>query len=103
MEVAILILVATLAGLAIASWLHMAARIGLMERKLNALLSYHGIDAAEGPTLSDRVNQMSDRVKLLADDPSQKIRAIMVYREETGAGLAEAKEVVEAYISSKES
>jgi ribosomal protein L7/L12 len=44
---------------------------------------------------------MSDCVKQLASDPSQKIEAIKVYREETGASLAEAKEAVEAFINSK--
>ena len=44
---------------------------------------------------------LSDRVKQLASDPSQKIEAIKVYREETGASLVEAKEAVEAFINSK--
>ncbi len=44
---------------------------------------------------------LSDRVKQLASDPSQKIEAIRVYREETGASLAEAKEAVEAFVNSK--
>ena len=42
----------------------------------------------------------SDRVKEIARDPARKIEAIKIYREETGAGLAEAKETVETYISS---
>jgi hypothetical protein len=42
----------------------------------------------------------SDRVKEIARDPARKIEAIKIYREETGTGLAEAKEVVEAYIDS---
>ena len=44
---------------------------------------------------------LSDCVKQLASDPSKKIEAIKTYREETGAGLAEAKEAVEAFINSK--
>lgn len=44
---------------------------------------------------------LSDRVKELARDPARKIEAIKVYREETGAGLAEAKEAVEAFTASK--
>jgi Ribosomal protein L7/L12 C-terminal domain len=43
----------------------------------------------------------SDRVREIARDPSRKIEAIKVYREETGLGLAEAKEVVENYIDSQ--
>lgn len=42
----------------------------------------------------------SDRVKEIARDPARKIEAIKVYREETGAGLAEAKDMVESYINS---
>ena len=45
---------------------------------------------------------LSDRVKLLASDPVRKIDAIKVYREETGAGLAEAKEAIEAHINNKD-
>src|SRR5947209_6751832 len=37
---------------------------------------------------------LSDRVKQLARDPLGKIEAIKVYREETGMGLAEAKEAI---------
>jgi ribosomal protein L7/L12 len=72
----------------------MQARLERVERKLNALLRHSGIDAAEGSPLSDRV-------KALADDPARKIEAIKVYREETGAGLAEAKAAVEAYINGR--
>lgn len=43
---------------------------------------------------------LSDRVKELARDPTRKIEAIKLYREETGEGLAEAKEAVEAYVRS---
>ena len=43
----------------------------------------------------------SDRVKQLASDPARKIEAIKVYSEETGTGLAEAKEAVESFISNK--
>jgi ribosomal protein L7/L12 len=44
---------------------------------------------------------LSERVKLLAGDPAKKIEAIKVYRDETGAGLAEAKEAVEEFINRK--
>lgn len=80
--------------MAVASWLDMKARVGRVERKLNALLRHHGVDPSLGPPLSDRVKQ-------LAADPDRKIEAIKVYREETGAGLAAAKEAVEAYIHSR--
>ncbi|MFO0872118.1 MAG: hypothetical protein U0935_24590 [Pirellulales bacterium] len=41
---------------------------------------------------------LSERVKTLARNPSRKIEAIGLYRRETGAGIAEAKKAVEAYI-----
>lgn len=69
-------------------------RLGGIERKLNALLRHHGVDPTQGPSLSDRVKE-------LAADPGRKIEAIKIYREETGAGLAEAKEVIESFIKSR--
>jgi hypothetical protein len=78
---------------ALASYRDTTARIGRVERKLNALLRHHGVDPTQGSPVSDRVKQ-------LAGDPSRKIEAIRVYREETGAELAEAKEAVEAFINS---
>jgi hypothetical protein len=68
-------------------------RIRGVERKLNALLRHHGVD----PTLG---LPLSDRVKEIATDPSRKIEAIKVYRDETGVGLAEAKEAVEMFMNS---
>jgi ribosomal protein L7/L12 len=85
---------AVLLLMALASWLDTKARVARIERKLNALLRHHGVDPTQGLPLSERVKQ-------LANDPSRKIEAIKVYREETGAGLAEAKEAVEAYVYSK--
>lgn len=43
----------------------------------------------------------SDRVNQLASDPTKKIVAIKVYREETGASLAQAKQAVEALAKSR--
>jgi ribosomal protein L7/L12 len=69
-------------------------RMKAAERKLNAILRHFNIDPTQGLPLSDRVKQ-------LAADPGRKIEAIKAYREETGAGLAEAKEAVESFINSK--
>ena len=80
--------------LALGSYRSTVARIGRIERKINLLLQHHNLDPLQGRPLSDRVKQ-------LADDPAKKIQAIKAYREETGASLAEAKEVVETYIDSK--
>jgi ribosomal protein L7/L12 len=76
------------------SYANMTARLRGIERKLNALLQHHGVEPARGLPLSDRVKE-------LAADPRRKIEAIKVYREETGAGLAEAKEAVEAFINNR--
>ena len=73
---------------------NLTARVRGLERKLNALLRHHGVDPTQGLPLSDRVKQ-------LAADPARKIEAIKVYGEETGAGLAEAKEAIESFIKSK--
>lgn len=69
-------------------------RLDRLERRLNLLLRHFNIDPAAGSPLSDRV-------RALADDPARKIEAIKAYREETGAGLAEAKAAVEAYINGR--
>jgi hypothetical protein len=76
------------------SYASTAARFRGIERKLNALLRHHGVDPTQGLLLSDRVKQ-------LAADPGRKIEAIKVYCEETGAGLAEAKEAIESFTNSK--
>jgi len=68
-----------------------AAAIARIERKLDMLLRDRGIDPRQHL-------QMSERVKQLANDPAGKIEAIKAYREETGAGLAEAKDAIEMYI-----
>ena len=42
---------------------------------------------------------LSEAVKTLAGRPDGKISAIALNREQTGAGLAQAKEAVEAYLA----
>ena len=64
-----------------------------VDRKLNLVLKQMGIIYEESFGLSERVRE-------LARDPSRKIEAIKVYREETGAGLKDAKDAVEALIDS---
>ncbi len=82
-----------IALIVIGSYLDTKARSARIEHKLNLLLRHSGIDLLEGLPLSDRVKE-------IARDPPRKIEAIKIYREETGAGLAKAKEAVEAYINS---
>jgi hypothetical protein len=67
--------------------------VARLDRKVNLLLQQVNI------SFDEHVG-MSDRVKDLARDPSRKIEAIKAYREETGAGLAEAKQAVEEFIDS---
>jgi hypothetical protein len=67
-------------------------RLAGADRKLDALLRHLNIAA---PGLG-----LSDRVRALARDPAKKIEAIKAHREETGAELAEARQVVEDYINS---
>ena len=67
--------------------------VARVERKLNLVLQQMNINF-------DESSGLSDRVKELARDPHRKIEAIKIYRDETGAGLLEAKEAVEAYIES---
>lgn len=86
------VLVGVLALLGIVS--RTQARLDRVERRLNLLLRHFNIDPAPGSPLSDRVRG-------LADDPARKIEAIKAYREEMGAGLAEAKAAVEAYINGR--
>lgn len=67
-----------------------------IERNVGRIALHLGIDIAKPA-------EMSDRVKELARDPARKIEAIKALREETGAGLAEAKAAVEHYIRTQNS
>lgn len=61
-----------------------------LERKLDALLAHHGVNLSSG---------LSQEVQRLANDPSRKIAAIKLHREQQpGLGLAEAKADVEAFM-----
>src|SRR5436305_12107891 len=68
----------------------LSKQVGGIDRKVSRIANHLGID----PTAP---LPLSDRVKEIARDPHRKIEAIKVYREETGVGLAEAKDAVEAY------
>jgi hypothetical protein len=94
MELMLLLVVVVVILVAGVSYGNMTARLRGIERKLNALLRHQGVDPTRGLPLSDRVKE-------LASDPQRKIQAIKAYCEETGAGLAEAKEAIEEFIHSK--
>ena len=69
---------------------HLSMRVAELERKVEHLLRY----ATDAPPLPPVTSDLSPRVQefLQAGD---KIGAIKAYREETGVGLAVAKERVE--------
>ena len=63
------------------------------EQKLDLLLTHAGLDYT--PPLKAAWQALAD------ESPARKIAAIKAYREETGAGLAEAKRAVEDYIEGR--
>lgn len=68
-------------------------RMARIERKLDLILAHLGVEVPDdlaGAGVSDEVRRLADA--------GQKIAAIKRQREETGAGLAEAKEAVESYL-----
>jgi|ERR1700723_3254920 ribosomal protein L7/L12 len=68
-------------------------RIQELERKINLVLSHLGIDPdAEVPP--------SSHVIELASDPRQRIAAIKAYRQQTGAALKVAMDVVDKIAAS---
>ena len=70
----------------------LALQVSDLQRKLDALLKHQGIEMP--PPASD----LSPEVQMMAKDPSQKIAAIKLYRQEhPGSGLAEAKERIEEF------
>ena len=62
-----------------------------LQQKMDALLKHQGIELPAPPP-----SGLSPQVERLALDPQGKIAAIKLYREQTGAGLKEAKDYVES-------
>jgi hypothetical protein len=73
------------------------ARLRRIEGKLDLLLKHQGLQFSDPAIPGD----LSDEVKSLADDPTKKIAAIKLYREQTGLGLKEAKDAIDAYVASR--
>ena len=88
-DVVQLLLVVAISAVLTALFL-LSRQVASVDRKVTRIATHLGIDPRA--TLP-----LSDRVKELARDPDRKIEAIKAHREETWAGLAEAKEAVEAY------
>ena len=74
-----------------------AARLRRLEAKADLILRHLGLEY-KGPATP---GGLSEEVKALADDPARKIEAIKLLREQTGLGLKEAKDAVEAYIAGR--
>jgi len=69
-------------------------RLARVERKLDLLLGDAGLKVAPAPKAAWQA---------LADEkPDHKIAIIKAYRAETGAGLAESKQAVEAYLEGRD-
>jgi hypothetical protein len=71
------------------------ARLRRLEAKADLILKHLGLEYTDPATPGG----LSEEVKALADDPAKKIAAIKLHREQTGLGLKEAKDAVEAYIT----
>jgi ribosomal protein L7/L12 len=70
-------------------------RLGEHEVRLDLLLRHAGIDPSKPA-------EPSERVKVLAQQPSQRIEAIKAYRRETGADLRAARAMIESLRNSTE-
>jgi ribosomal protein L7/L12 len=69
-------------------------RLARVEQKLDLLLTHAGLDYTPPPNATWQA---------LADEgPARKIAAIKAYREQSGAGLADAKRAVEEYIEGRQ-
>lgn len=69
-------------------------RLSRIEAKINLILDRLGIECqnpAEPDSLSDEVRALADAGKL--------VDAIKVHRRQTGAGLREAKQALDAYLA----
>ena len=98
--VGIIVIVALLAGSTAysrrpdANSLRMQRQLRELQDKLDALLKHQGIAMPSVPLCA-----LSPEVQLMAGDPSQKIAAIKLFREENpGTGLREAKEAIEEFV-----
>ena len=69
------------------------ARLQRTESKLDALLKHFEL-------VPENYLTPSEQVIALAKNPATRIQAIKAYRQQTGLGLKEAKEVIDNLISS---
>src|SRR5262245_44301208 len=71
-------------------------RLRRLEGKVDAILGHLGV-TYQDPIIAS----LSAEVRQLADDPNKKIQAIKLLREQSGMGLKEAKDAVEAYVEGR--
>jgi ribosomal protein L7/L12 len=79
-------------GLLLIIWITLTRierRLRENDYKVDLLVRHAGIDPSKPA-------EPSDRVRLLAQQPSQRIEAIKAYREESGADLRAAKAMIES-------
>ncbi|MEO0807351.1 MAG: ribosomal protein L7/L12 [Cyanobacteria bacterium J06643_4] len=74
-----------------------SSRVGRLESKISRV--ERGLTLLMENANLEMPSLLSERVKQIAKNPKRKIEAIRAYREETGAGLKEAKEAVEEFMS----
>jgi len=74
-----------------------AGRLACLDRKLDAILRHLNIAYVDPASPAG----LSEEVLALANDPAKKIQAIALHREQTGLGLKEAKDAVEAHLSGR--
>jgi len=72
------------------------AQLVRLEKKVDRILKHLGLEYIEETPQC----QLSPEVQAVARDPGRKIQAIKLHREQTGIGLKEAKDAVEAFINS---
>lgn len=72
-------------------------RLHHIEAKLDIILSHLGLKYVDPSTPAS----LSNEVKSLIGERGRKIEAIKLHRQQTGAGLREAKHAVEAYTASR--
>lgn len=70
------------------------SRLNRLEQKVDFLLNNLGLTQQAEAGLRTTVNPMMDQVVALLRQ-NRKIDAIKVYREQTGLGLKEAKDVID--------
>ena len=94
-----LIVILFAGGGAACTFLHApdAGRLARLERKLDAVLGHFNV-AYVDPASPEG---LSEEVQRIANDPARKIEAIKLHREQTGLGLKDAKDAVEAYMSGR--